>query len=207
MDNNKKGILFVVSAPSGAGKTSLCKEITKSVSHLQHSISYTTRSPRIGEIDGKDYFFVDKERFTRMVKEDNFLEWAEVHGNLYGTDRDHIMGMINNGVDTILDIDSQGAMQIKKKYKEGIFIYILPPSFDALRTRLLKRKSESDKEIEKRLKRAKLEIMNYKEYYYFIVNDDFNKALRELEAIIITERLKARKKDISSWIQDNFMKE
>jgi len=200
-----RGLVFVVSAPSGAGKTSLCQKITEVVPNLQHSISYTTRPPRPGEVDGKSYFFVDNARFQQMVERKELVEWAEVHGNLYGTSREALMDLVDRGIDVILDVDSQGALQIKKRHKEGVFIYVLPPSFEDLKNRLKERRSESHEEVARRLKKAKEEIWNYREYYYLIINDDFKKAFRELEAIIISERIRMKIMNLS-WIEENFIK-
>jgi len=200
----RKGLLFVVSAPSGAGKTSLCQEVTKIVPNLEHSVSFTTRPPRPGETHGKNYFFVDEGTFQQKRERNDFVEWAEVHGHLYGTPRELLMEKLDKGVDVILDIDSQGAMQLKKKYKEGVYIYILPPSPEVLRTRLMERKSDSPEEISRRLKKAREEIWNYRQYYYLIVNDDFKEALKKLESIVIAERTKMRQLDYS-WIEETFI--
>lgn len=193
---SRKGLLIVVSAPSGAGKTTLCKEISRVLPNLQHSVSYTTRKPRPNETDGLHYFFVTEEKFNEMIKDKEFAEWAAVHGNLYGTSKKQLSEMMNKGIDVILDIDSQGAMQIKKNWKGGIFIYILPPSFDDLKRRLTERNSDATMEIEKRLKNAKKEIPQYKKYNYVIINDKFEKALGELKSIITAERLKLDKFNI-----------
>ncbi len=187
---NKKGLLVVVSAPSGAGKTTLCKEISRALTNLKHSISYTTRQPRPNEIDGEHYFFVSTEKFKQMVKKGEFAEWAVVHGNLYGTSKKQLSSMLNNGIDVILDIDSQGAMQIKKNWKAGVYIYILPPSFNDLKARLMERNADAKDEIKKRLKNARKEIPYYKRYNYVIINDRFDKALEKLKSIIIAEKLR-----------------
>ncbi len=151
----KQGLLFVVSAPSGAGKTSLCRAITDSLENLTHSISYATRAPRPGEIDGRDYHFVGKERFQQMVEAGDFAEWARVHSNLYGTSRRVLDDMIAKSVDIILDIDTHGARQIKEKYATAVFIFIMPPSLEILEERLRNRKSEHEEEIKKRMLRAR----------------------------------------------------
>ena len=203
--DQRRGLLFVVSAPSGAGKTTLCQEITRIVPNLQHSISYTTREPRPGEVHGRDYFFASDAEFRKMIENNEFLEWAEVHGHLYGTSRDLLMGITSRGIDIILDIDSQGVMQLKKKEVDGIYIYILPPSFEVLKARLMERKSESSDEIAKRLKKAREEIWSYREYYYLIVNDSVQKAKKELEAIILAERIKMKRMNLS-WIEETFIK-
>ncbi|MHB8481751.1 MAG: guanylate kinase [Nitrospiria bacterium] len=203
--SNKQGQLFIVSAPSGAGKTSLCKKVVERVEDMKISISYTTRSRRNGEVDGEDYYFVDQGQFRTMIENNEFLEYAEVHGNLYGTSRNQLMAFQKQGYDILLDIDAQGAMQLKKKYKEGVYIYILPPSFEILKSRLIERKSDSPEEITKRLKKAREEIWNYREYYYLIINDEFQSAVECLKSIIIAERIKMRRMNFS-WIEDTFIK-
>lgn len=190
---SRKGLLIVVSAPSGAGKTTLCKEISRVLPNLQHSVSYTTRKPRPNETDGVHYFFVTQEKFDKMIKDKEFAEWAVVHGNLYGTSKKQLAEMMDGGIDVILDIDSQGAMQIKENWGNGVFIYILPPSFDDLRRRLTERNSDATNEIKKRLENAKKEIPHYKRYNYVIINDKFEKALDDLKSIITSERLKIDK--------------
>ncbi len=202
----KQGLLFVVSAPSGAGKTSLCKGIVKKVPNLSYSVSFTTRAPRPGEVHGQDYFFVDAESFRERIDKNDFVEWAEVHGNLYGTSRELLMSQTDRGIDVLLDIDSQGAMTLKKKHNEGVYVYILPPSFDTLRQRLMDRKSDAPEEVAKRLQRAREEIWNYRQYYYLIVNREYEDALRELEAVILAERIKTKRMNLS-WIEEAFIKQ
>ncbi len=198
-----QGLLFVVSAPSGAGKTSLCRAITDSLENLTHSISHATRKPRPGEIDGRDYYFVSQERFRDMVQAGDFAEWAEVHSNLYGTSRRVLDDMISKGLDVILDIDTQGARQIKSKYDAAVFIFIMPPSLDILEERLRNRKSDHEDEIRKRMQRAREEIRDYALYDYLIVNRDFDRALTELRSIAIAERRRTRLMD-AGWIEEMF---
>lgn len=200
-----KGILFIVSAPSGAGKTSLCKEVIKYVPNLQHSISYTTRAARPGEVNGDDYHFISVKEFKRMIEADAFIEWAIVHGNYYGTARKELTEMLNRGVDIILDIDSQGAMQIKKRFNNnGVFIYVLPPSFEDLQYRLQVRKGDSPEEILRRLKIASEEVKNYRMYEYLVINDDFHMAIERLKAIIISARIKMDRIN-PAWVENNFV--
>ncbi len=199
----KQGLLFVVSAPSGAGKTSLCKAITDSLENLTHSISYATRKPRPGEIDGRDYYFVSSERFQQMIDANDFAEWAEVHSNLYGTSRRVLDEMIVKGIDVILDIDTQGAKQIKEKYSAAVFIFIMPPSLDILEERLRNRKSDHEEEIKKRMRRAREEIKDFKMYDYIIVNREFDRALTEIRSIVIAERCRTRLVD-TAWIEGLF---
>ena len=189
---NRDGILFVVSAPSGAGKTTLCKGITDSLENLTHSISYTTRSPRPGETDGRDYYFVGADRFRDMVRAGDFAEHAEVHGNLYGTSKRVLDDMIKEGVDVILDIDTQGARQIKSHFSTAVFVFIMPPSLAILEERLRNRKSDHEDEIRKRLKRAVDEIRDYGMYDYIVVNRDFERALSELRSIVAAERCRTK---------------
>ncbi len=196
----KKGLLFVVSAPSGAGKTSLCQAVTAAVVNLTHSISYTTRKPRPGEIDGRDYFFVSQERFQEMLNAGDFAEWAEVHSNLYGTSRRVLDDMVSKGIDIILDIDTQGAKQIKTKCNPAVFIFILPPSLDILEERLRNRKSDREDEIRRRMGRSREEIKDYRMYDYIIINRDFDRALAELRAIVVAERCRTALAD-RGWIE------
>jgi len=196
----KQGLLFVVSAPSGAGKTSLCRAITDSLEQLTHSISYATRKPRPGEIDGRDYYFVSQERFQQMIQAGDFAEWAEVHSNLYGTSRRVLDDLIAKGIDVILDIDTQGAKQIKSKFYSAVFVFIMPPSLEILEERLRNRKSDHEQEIAKRMRRAHEEIKDYSIYDYIIVNRDFDRALTELRSVVVAERCRTRLVD-STWIK------
>lgn len=183
--------LFVVSAPSGAGKTSLCnKLINKYKDRLKYSISYTTREPRIGEIDGQDYFFIDEKKFKEMIENNDFLEWAVVHGNYYGTSKKIIDKYLADGYDVVLDIDPQGARQIKEKYPDAVFIFIVAPSMKELRNRLINRRTESMEKINLRMKNALEEIKYFKMYDYLIVNKYLNVAFEELNAIYLSEHLK-----------------
>ena len=203
MITRKEGLVFVVSAPSGAGKTTLCKAITDSLGNLRHSISYTTRRARPGEKDGRDYFFVPEEKFRGMVRAGDFAEWAEVHSHLYGTSRQALDDLVANGIDVILDIDTQGAQQIKKTYKKAMFLFILPPSLAILEERLHNRRSDDPEEIKKRMQRAREEIREYAMYDYIIVNRDFDRALGELRSIIIAERCRTRMVD-PQWMEGLF---
>lgn len=199
----KQGLLFVVSAPSGAGKTTLCKAMTDSLENLTHSVSYATRRPRPGEIDGRDYCFVSPARFQEMIDANDFAEWAEVHSNLYGTSRRVIDEMIVKGIDVLLDIDTQGAKQIKAKYSSAVFIFIMPPSLEILEERLRNRKSDHEEEIKKRMRRAREEIKDFNMYDYIIVNRDFDRALTEIRSIVIAERCRTSLAD-TAWIEGLF---
>jgi guanylate kinase len=197
----REGVLFVVSAPSGAGKTSLCRAVTDSLENIRHSISYTTRKPRPGEIDGRDYYFVNSVRFQEMIHAGDFAEWAEVHSNFYGTSRRVLDDMRSEGIDVILDIDTQGARQIRAKYEtRAIFIFIMPPSLEILEERLRNRKSDHESEIKKRMQRALDEIKDHIKYDYVVVNRDFDRALVELRSIITAERCRTKLID-TAWMQ------
>ena len=204
--NNKcRGSLFIVSAPSGAGKTTICKRILETIDNLKSSVSFTTRTPRPGEIDGEDYSFISEKKFRNMIQKGEFVEWAEVHGNLYGTSKKRLEKIIAGGYDVILDIDTQGAEQIKETYGHGVFIFILPPSMTELRHRLEKRMSNTREDRERRLKQAVKEIRAYSMYDYVIVNDLLKSSLRKFECIVLAERQRSAKMD-SAWIENNIIR-
>ncbi len=195
-----KEMLFIVSAPSGAGKTALCQELTKIIPGLKHSVSYATRPPRKGEINNVHYSFISRAKFKRMIDKGEFAEWAMVHGNLYGTSIKRLENMNNEGYDIIFDVDIHGAIQMKRKYKDAVYIFILPPSMKTLKKRLRNRMSESNDEITKRLENAKYEIANYKNYDYIVINDKFEEALQDVESIIKAARLRTVRAD-QVWIK------
>lgn len=199
---NKEGLLFIISAPSGAGKTSLCKEVVKFFPNLYHSVSYTTRLPRPGEKDGEDYLFVSKDKFQEMVDDRSFVEWAEIHGNRYGTTIDSLKEYRHKGIDIILDIDGQGGRQLKNEYPDGIYVFILPPSRKDLEERLRLRSTDSDEDIEKRLKNAKEELQYIYQYDYIVVNNDLQEAVSALKSIIIAE--KCRRERVLPLVKDLF---
>ena len=184
----RKGILYIISAPSGAGKSTLCRELLDIFPELRHSISFTTRTPRAGELEGRDYHFVSRDKFLSMVAAGEFAEWAEVHGNLYGTSLKTLQKCRENGIDQILDIDCQGAAQLKEKQVAGVNIFILPPSYKELRLRLEGRGSDSPDVIEKRLVNAEEEICQAGWYDYIVVNDVFSRAVEDLKSVVIAER-------------------
>ncbi len=196
-----KGRLFVISAPSGAGKTTLCQKLLKEFPELKLSVSYTTRQPRKGEKNDLDYTFISKRRFMGMIDRGEFAEWAMVHGNLYGTSMKRLKKLNREGYDIILDIDTRGAVQLKNNYENALYIFILPPSIQALEKRLVNRKTESEDTVKRRLENAKAEIANYKNYDYIIINDMLDKAYRELESIIISTRLRTENADYE-WIEN-----
>ncbi|MBF0558816.1 MAG: guanylate kinase [Nitrospirae bacterium] len=206
----KKGSLFVLSAPSGAGKTTLCQRLCATLHGIHHSVSYTTRQPRPGEINDVHYSFVDRDTFMAMIAEDMFVEWAEVHGNYYGTSRKRIEELTGEGIDVILDIDVQGALQIKEKLSSVpggcVFVFVLPPSMDVLRKRLRERMSDTDEVIRIRLRNAVQEIREYKSYDYVIINDIIDDALQELLSIVLADRIRQGRID-HEWVYKNFLEE
>lgn len=199
----RQGILFIVSAPSGAGKTTLCKQIVASISGVWHSVSATTRKPRSGEEHEREYFFIEEQLFHDMVKRDEFLEYAHVYGHWYGTPRGPLMDKIQHGVDVLLEIDVQGALQIKKGFVDAVSIFILPPSMAVLRARLQSRASDSQEEILSRLRKVKDEVWRVREYSYIVRNDDLEQSLRELQSIFQAERLKTQRMDLQ-WLERSF---
>ncbi len=184
-----QGVLYVVAAPSGAGKTSLVKALLKNDQGIRLSVSYTTRAPRPGEVEGKDYHFVSREVFAEMAGRGEFLESAEVYGNFYGTSQTWIAREIAAGHDILLEIDWQGAEQVRKHFPQAVSIFILPPSLNALRNRLQNRAQDSQEVIEKRLAAACEDISHAASFEYIIVNDDFDLALLDLTAVIKAARL------------------
>jgi guanylate kinase len=184
------GILFIVSAPSGAGKTSLLRALLPEDEGLVLSISHTTRPPRPGEQDGVDYHFVTVEEFMRLAGEGAFLEQAEVFGNYYGTSEAGVRRQLEAGHDVVLEIDWQGARQVRKAFPQAVSIFIAPPSIEALRERLGSRGQDDETVIERRMKDARSELSHYPEYDYLVINDDFDTALQDLRCIVRAERLR-----------------
>lgn len=179
-----RGNLYIVSAPSGSGKTTLLQHLLRSFKDLNFSVSHTTRRPRQGERDGVDYFFVERDAFTRMVERGEFLEWAEFNGQLYGTTRTFVQEHLEKGQDVILDIDVQGARQVKSKLGDATAIFVLPPSFQELERRLKARMLETDDVIRRRLEIARGEIFFYRDYDYIIINDILESSILLLESIV-----------------------
>jgi|SRR5688572_24570465 guanylate kinase len=184
------GNLFVVAAPSGAGKSSLVKALLELDSHLVVSISHTTRKPRGQEQDGREYFFIDEPTFRQKIAKGEFFEWAEVHGNLYGTSKAGVEAQIGSGQDVVLEIDWQGALQIKKLFPNAILIFILPPSWEELAQRLTRRGEDASEVIAERLKNARIEVAQARHFDFVIINALFETALFDLKAIVHSQRLK-----------------
>ncbi|MDP3560700.1 MAG: guanylate kinase [Legionellaceae bacterium] len=183
------GRLFIVAAPSGGGKTSLVSRLIQDLDQIEVSISHTTRQKRPAEVDGVNYFFVNEDRFTCMIEEGAFVEHARVFDHFYGTSVAQINERLQAGIDVVLDIDWQGAQQIKRMYSDAVGIFILPPSLDALRQRLMNRQQDDQQVIQKRMQRAHAEMSHYQEFDYLIINDDFEKAVFELISVVNAERL------------------
>lgn len=184
-----QGRLYILSAPSGAGKTSLVAALLKELPRLEVSVSHTTRAPRPGEENGKNYHFVDPSAFKGLVEQGVFFEYAEVFGNFYGTSQLAVEERLAAGVDVILEIDWQGAQQVRKKLPDALSVFILPPSQQALRERLQARGQDSEEVIEGRMQQAISEMSHFAEYDYLVINDRFEQALAELKAIFIAQRL------------------
>jgi len=184
------GTLYIVSAPSGAGKTSLLKALLEKDEDLRVSVSHTTRAMRPGEKNGVDYWFTDATDFKRMVGEGAFIEHAEVFGNLYGTSENAVRELLQTGVDVVLEIDWQGARQVRKCFPEAISVFVLPPTRQALRQRLNARGQDSNEVIERRMREARSEMEHFAEYDFLIINDRFEQALVELQALIVSQRLR-----------------
>jgi len=197
------GILFVVSGPSGVGKSTIRKEVIRKCPGLKYSISCTTRPPREGEIDGVDYLFIDLPTFEKMKQQREFLEWAKVHGNYYGTPRKPIEEWLKKGEDVILEIDVQGAKQVKKNFEGGVFIFIAPPSLKTLEERLKRRNTDREDEILLRMTNARIEMQCISDYDYLVVNDQLEEAVNKLLAIIIAERCRIRKSHLSGGEKGN----
>lgn len=193
----RRGMLIVVSAPSGAGKTSLCREIRKVIANLGYSISHTTRSPRVGEVDGHDFHFVPEAEFRLMIDRGEFAEWARVHANLYGTAARSLEEALERGEDIMLDIDTQGARKLRIRYPHGVFVFVVAPSMKDLELRLRERQSDAPQEIARRMARAVDEIAAWREYDYLIVNRHLDEAVRQLQCLIEAERCRTNRLSLS----------
>ena len=183
-----KGIAYIISAPSGAGKTTLCRMAAAHFPEVRNSVSYTTRKPRPGEVDGRDYWFVEDEAFDRMVDSGEFLEYAGVYGRRYGTSKKDLEALLDQGWSVILEIDVQGADKVRKTLKGGVYIFILPPSLEACEKRLIARGKDSPEDIKKRLKIAEEEIKKAPSYDYLIVNDELDSAFEVLKSVMTAQK-------------------
>lgn len=184
----KSGILIVISGPSATGKGTVCKSLMEMNPNLEYSTSVTTREPRKGEKEGINYFFRTPEEFQQMIRQDELLEWAEVYGNFYGTPRSHVQAYLESGKDIVLEIDTQGALQVKSRFPQGVFIFLMPPSLEELACRIQKRGSETPEAMERRLKSARLEIGSAFQYNYLVVNDDVDQAVFQIQQILAAEK-------------------
>lgn len=196
------GFLLVLSGPSGSGKGTVSESLMKNNDDIIFSTSVTTRTPRPGEVNGENYFFASREEFEKMVENDELLEHAFVHTNYYGTPKKFVFDEIEKGEIVLLEIDVQGALQIKKKYKEAVFIFLIPPTMDELRSRLVKRDTETEDEIETRYRNAFKELDFVGEYDYFVINDVIDNAVKDIETIIAAEKLRVKRhKNIKKEVQ------
>ena len=184
----QQGVLIVLSGPSGAGKGTICKELLRRCPRLHYSISATTRPPRPGETDGVNYWFVGAAAFQAMIEGDELLEWAEVYGNRYGTPRRTVADMLAEGKDVVLEIDIQGALQVKRNFPEGIYIYLIPPSIEELSLRIHKRGTDSPEVISKRLSCVRAELAHASQYDYIVLNDVLEEAVGKVMAIVAAEK-------------------
>ena len=191
-----RGILIVLSGPSGAGKGTICAALRQQMPNLVYSVSMTTRAPRVGEEEGVSYFFRDKEEFQRLIKEDAFLEYAQVYDNFYGTPKQHVMDLLSEGKSVILEIDIQGAMQVKERFSEAVFIYIVPPSLDILSNRLRDRGTDAADVIDKRLSKASSELALAHRYDYIVVNDVLPDAVEKVASILRAEACKIKRNGV-----------
>jgi len=188
------GILFVLSGPSGVGKGTILQRVMDIDTNIRFSVSATTRKPRAGEVEGTHYYFVNRDAFQAMIRESEFLEWAPVHDEFYGTPRNEVYRSLKAGMDVVLDIDVQGAMQLRDRGEEGVYIFIAPPHLDELRKRLLGRGTESEEIINRRIEVAKKELSGISRYDYLVINDSLDEACSELRAILTAERCRASRR-------------
>jgi len=184
----ESGLPIIISAPSGTGKSTLCRKLIEDLPNACYSVSVTTRNPRRGEVEGKDYFFVSRNEFKEKIKRGELAEWALVHGHYYGTPKDFLERNLLKGKDVILDIDVRGAMKLKKRYPEAVFIFLAPPSFSELKRRIKGRGKNDEATIKKRLTNARWEIGRIRSYDYLVINDRLVNALRELTCLVVAEK-------------------
>lgn len=192
-----RGMLIVVSSPSGGGKGTLIDRVLKTVPNVTYSVSFTTRAPRPAEEDGREYFFIKRATFEKMIEQGEFLEWADVYGHLYGTSCKQVERERAAGHDIILEIDVQGAESIREKITDVVSIFILPPSFELLRERLLARGTDSAEALEKRMRGAPSEVEQYRHFQYVILNDDINRASQQLASVIYAERARRERQELN----------
>lgn len=205
MSRTQQGTLFVISAPSGTGKSTLSARLVSEVDGLSFSVSYTTRERRAEEADGRDYHFVDEASFRSMIEAGSFLEWARVFGNFYGTGAEETRRALGQGHDLLLDIDVQGAAQVRANHPEAVSVFVMPPDFGTLRGRLESRAREQRVEIERRLEVSRAEVGEYPHYRYLVINDDLETAVAELRAIVAAERARVeRRRPLAEAIAGTF---
>lgn len=193
--SSQRGVLYVVSSPSGGGKGTLIRRVLDVMSDLSYSVSYTTRAPRNGEVHGREYFFVDRPKFETMVAAGEFLEWANVHGNLYGTAEAQVVNETAAGVDIVLEVDVQGADSVRKLALDSVSIFILPPSLETLRQRLVARGTDTSEQLAVRLRNAPDELSQYEKFDYIIFNDEVERASAQLAAIVTAERARRSRQE------------
>jgi len=203
MDISRRGLMLVLSSPSGAGKSTISRALLEKHDHLSMSISATTRPMRPGEVDGKDYFFVDQDRFDKMVEDDEFLEYATVFGQSYGTPRGPVEQALNNGHDVLFDVDWQGTQQLKQSaHEELVSIFILPPSLEELEARLYARAQDSEEVVKSRMAKATSEMSHWAEYDYIIINNDIGESVKQADSILAAGRLKReRRKGLTEFVR------
>jgi guanylate kinase len=203
---SNRGDLFILSAPSGTGKTSLAHRLLPRVEGMTFSVSHTTRPSRRGEVDGKEYFFVTETEFLKMAEDGRFLEWAQVYGNYYGTSRDFVESRLSEGLDVLLDIDIQGALKVRSLMPEAVTIFVLPPSYRELEERLRRRGLDDEEVIRRRLSIARSEIRHFADYDYLVINRDLDRSTAELEAIVVATRCRLRRRlAVAQEIVDTFL--
>ena len=201
-----RGLLIVLSGPSGAGKGTICSNLRAEMPNLVYSVSMTTREPRVGEVEGKNYFFRSKDEFESLLAEDSFLEYAKVYDNYYGTPKQHVMDLLDDGKSVLLEIDIQGAMQVKERFSDAVFIYIVPPSLTELSARLHNRGTDAKEVIDKRLSLACSELALAHRYDYIVVNDDLQEASLKVASILRAEECKSRhNKEKIQYIYKQYM--
>ncbi|MEG6615232.1 guanylate kinase [Peptococcaceae bacterium 1198_IL3148] len=197
----KEGLLVVLSGPSGAGKGTICQGLVKQAEEISLSVSVTTRPPRPGEEHGKNYFFIARDEFEEMVKDDQLIEWAQVYDNCYGTPKKWVEDKLANGEDVLLEIDIQGALQIKERFPECVLIFVVPPSINELQARLIGRGTDGSDVIAKRLRCVEGELQKIPQYDFIVVNDTLEEAINQVKAIIIAEKCRPKRFNLDKYLQ------